>query len=368
MTQTLTGRVLTPSGWVPADVSFAAQIDAIAPRADAPDDVLILPGCVDLHCHGGGGGDVMQGEAGIRTAARLHARTGTTSWLATTVTAPLAEIEHALRGIAAVMAAPGQGEARILGVHLEGPFINPGKLGAQPPFAIPADVATMRHLLTLAPITVVTLAPECDPGDALFNFLLAQGIRPQIGHSLCSHAQARAALQRGAGLTHFYNAMTPLNHRTPGAVGAGLAYAEYAEIIPDLVHVAPDAILAARRAIPRLYGVTDATAGAGMPDGPYQLGQHRVQKIGAHLTLPDGTLAGSALTTAQALRNLVSIGLPLAEASQRLSTFPADWLGRAEFGRIEPGANADFLVLSPNLSLRAVYVGGQAVALDGEVA
>lgn len=361
MTRTLTGRLLTPSGWVQGELVFNSHIDRITPVAGTADDLLILPGCVDLHCHGGGGGDVMEGEAGIRQAARLHARHGTTSWLATTVTAPEADIDAALKAVAMVMANQAPGEARIVGVHLEGPFINPDKLGAQPPFAIAGNVDLMRHWLSLAPIKVVTLAPECDPNGELLEFLLAQGIRPQIGHSLCGHALARATLLRGAGLTHLYNAMTPLGHRSPGIVGAAMAHAAYAEIIPDLVHVAPDAILAARRAIPGLYGVTDATAGAGMPDGAYKLGQHTVQKTGSTLTLPDGTLAGSALTTGQGLRNLVSIGLSLDEASQRMATLPADWLRRADLGRLQTGAMADFLLLSPDLDIKAVYIGGQPI-------
>jgi len=185
---------------------------------------------------------------------------------------------------------------------------------------------------------------------------------PQIAHSLCDHAMARACIERGCGITHLYNAMTGLDHRSPGIVGAALAYARHAEIIPDLIHVAADAILAARRAIPDLYGVTDATAGAGMPDGAYPLGAHMATKKDGAMRLADGTLAGSALTMDQALRNLVAIGLPLAEAVRRLTTIPAERLGLADRGVLEPGRRADLVVLDRNLSIESVHVAGRRIA------
>jgi len=156
--------------------------------------------------------------------------------------------------------------------------------------------------------------------------------------------------------------MTPLAHRAPGLVGAALAHAETAEIIPDLVHVAPDAILAARRAIPGLYGVTDATAGAGAPDGPYRLGRHEVVKADGAMRLADGTLAGSALTMDAALRNLVAIGLPLGEAARRLSALPAGRLDDAARGRLAAGARADFVVLDGDLAVVETVIGGRRVA------
>ncbi len=148
-------------------------------------------------------------------------------------------------------------------------------------------------------------------------------MRLQIGHTLGSYEDGVAALEAGASsFTHLYNAMTGLHHREPGIVGAALAHARYAELIPDLLHVHPGAIRVALRSIPCLYCVTDSTAAAGMPDGQYKLGSHTVTKCLGGVRLPDGTLAGSTLTMDQALRNLVKIGLPLAEASQRLSQFP----------------------------------------------
>ena len=358
----LSGRILTPDGWISGNIEFGDRITAVSAGNAADGGNTILPGFVDLHVPGGGGGDVMRGEAAIRACAALHARHGTTSFLATTITAPADDIANAVTAIAAAAADRQPGEARILGAHLEGPYLNPERLGAQPPFAQAPDVAFIGELCARAPVRLVTLAPECDPGHALIKDLAVRGVAVQIGHSAADYGEVLQALADGArGFTHLYNAMSPLLHRAPGVVGAALAHGEYAALIPDLVHVAPGAIRAALRAIPRLYFVTDATAAAGMPDGEYPLGRHTVTKRGGSVFLPDGTLAGSALTMDQALRNLVSIGLDVAEASQRLSTFPADFIGASDRGRIAEGAFADFVALDGDLQVVQVVVEGETV-------
>jgi N-acetylglucosamine-6-phosphate deacetylase len=358
----LNGRILTPDGWISGRVEFDEKITAVS-TANADDQgKTILPGFVDLHVPGGGGGDVMQGEAAIRRCAELHARHGTTSLLATTITAPADDISSAVAAIAETAAGRRSGEARVLGAHLEGPYLNPERLGAQPPFTQAPDLAFIGELCERAPVRLVTLAPECDPGHALIKDLTARGVAVQIGHSAAGYDETMQALEDGArGFTHLYNAMSPLHHRAPGVVGAALAHGEYAALIPDLVHVAPGAILTALRAIPRLYFVTDATAAAGMPDGEYPLGRHTVTKRGGSVFLPDGTLAGSALTMDQALRNLVAIGLDVADASRRLSAFPADFIGAGDRGRIAAGAFADFVALDPDLQVVQVVVEGETV-------
>ena len=362
MTSELTGSILTPGGWIAGILRFDGTILAITGTAIThPEPPYLLPGFVDLHVHGGGGRDAMEGLAGIRHMAALHAAHGTTSLLATSVTAPFADIAAFLRAVEQAFEADWPDTARILGAHLEGPFLNPGKLGAQPPFAAAPDIAALREWLGLAPIRVMTLAPEIDADGSLRAMLRAAGVKIQIGHSLCAHAEAAACLQAGCGITHLYNAMTGVAHRDNGIAGAALAHADHAEIIPDLLHVEPGAILAARRAIPNLYGVTDATAGAGMPDGPFRLGRNETRKSGDAMRLADGTLAGSALTMDQALRNLVAIGLPLAEAAERLSTIPADWIGRHDIGRITRGARADVLRLDGALRLTGVWRDGYRI-------
>jgi N-acetylglucosamine-6-phosphate deacetylase len=172
-------------------------------------------------------------------------------------------------------------------------------------------------------------------------------------------------LAQGArGFTHLFNAMTGLHHRAPGIAGAALAHAQYAEIIPDLLHVHPGALRVALRAIPCLYCVTDSTAATGMPDGEYKLGRQSVTKCLGGVRLADGTLAGSTLTMDVALRNLAGeLGLGLIEASARVSTHAADYLGLADRGRLAPGAWGDAVVLGRDLNLKNVYVEGESIEL-----
>ena len=373
MTAALQGHVLTPQGFVRGElVQQGGRITAIQGQPVSEDVVraddlpLLLPGFIDLHVHGGGGHDTMAGGDAIAAIARVHARHGTTALLATTMTAPRGEIESALRALAPHVAQRPAGGARVLGVHLEGPYINPGRLGAQPDFASTATLADVLALHALAPLKLITIAPEMPGHLVLIVALRRHGFVVQVGHSAGRYEDGVAALQAGAtGFTHLFNAMTGLHHREPGMAGAALAHAERAEIIPDLLHVHPGAIRVALRAIPGLYCVTDSTAAAGMPDGEYTLGRHTVTKCLGGVRLADGTLAGSTLTMDQALRNLVGLGLSLAEASSRTATLAADHLGLADRGRLVPGAWADVVVLDPNLQLQRVWVEGQDIALTG---
>ena len=186
----------------------------------------------------------------------------------------------------------------------------------------------------------------------------------QIGHTLGTYEDGVAALEQGAtGFTHLFNAMTGLHHRAPGMVGAALAHARYAELIPDLLHVHPGALKVALRAIPGCYCVTDSTAAAGMPDGDYRLGRHTVSKCLGGVRLADGTLAGSTLTMDQGLRNLVDVlGLDVMEASQRVATHAADYLGLNDRGRLTRGACADFVLMDRrDLQLQRVVIEGEAL-------
>ena len=367
----LDGHILTPAGFVRGRLECGLgrivriegrPVAEATVRADACTPVL-LPGFIDLHVHGGGGADTMEGGAAVATLARLHARHGTTALLATTMTAPLAEIEAALHALAPAIAQRPPGAARVLGVHLEGPYISPDKLGAQPAFARPPSLAEVLALHAIAPIRLLTLAPEVSGMLTMIPALVGAGMRVQIGHSAASYEEALAALQQGAsGFTHLFNAMSALHHRAPGVTGAALAHGKFAEIIPDLLHVHPGAIHVALRAIAGLFCVTDATAAAGMPDGAYRLGRQTVHKCLGGVRLADGTLAGSTLTMDQALRNLVAIGLPLAQAAARVSTHAADYLGLAEQGRLQVGALADLVqVDATTLQLQQVWVAGEPV-------
>ena len=369
----LKGNILTPHGFIYGVIDFAdGRITSLNGEAVATERVgdaalpIILPGFIDLHVHGGGGHDIMQGGDAAANIARLHAQHGTTALLATTMTAPTSDLEIAFAGLTALCAtdrASSPNGARILGVHLEGPYINAGKLGAQPDYARPLQMQELQQLNALAPIRLITLAPEVEGNMAAIASLCAAGFRVQLGHSLATYEQGVDAMARGAaGFTHLFNAMTGMHHRQPGLVGAALAHAEYAEIIPDMLHVHAGAMHVALRAIPRLFCVTDSTAAAGMPDGEYRLGRHTVSKCMGGVRLADGTLAGSTLTMDVALRNLVNeLGLDLQAASKRVSTYAADYLGLTDRGRLATGTFADMVVLDRDLQLKDVYAEGVAI-------
>ncbi|MDC6168306.1 N-acetylglucosamine-6-phosphate deacetylase [Paucibacter sp. XJ19-41] len=368
--QTIEGYVLTPQGFVRGTLTQRdGRIAAISGEPVSESEVrhgralpLVLPGFIDVHVHGGGGRDTMEGGDAALAIARMHARHGTTALLATTMTAPMGDIRTALSALGPVCRERASGSARVLGVHLEGPYINPGKLGAQPDFAKPASIEEIQALHALAPIRLITLAPELPGNLDLISALRAAGFQVQIGHTLGTYEDGVAALAHGAGgFTHLFNAMTGLHHREPGMVGAALAHAQYSEIIPDLLHVHPGAIKVALRAIPCLFCVSDSTAAAGMPDGEYSLGSHKVRKCMGGVRLPDGTLAGSTLTLDQALRNLVGLGLEIADASRRVSTHAADYMGLDDRGRLAVGAWADLVVMDRDLQLQRVLVEGEEI-------
>jgi len=362
------GSILTAEGWIAGRVRIdGRRIAAIEGRPIGRGAIVeppfIVPGFIDLHVHGGLGGECMAGESSVRATLKFHASHGTVAMTPTTVTAPVTQIEAALADIAATQARPGAGEATVLGAHLEGPFINPGRLGAQAPYPRPGDAALAAAWAERFHIAVATVAPEITGGLDVVRSLAARHCRVQVGHTLASLEEVGAAFACGCtGFTHLFNAMTGLHHRVPGVAAWALAHGEYAEIICDLHHNHPETILAARRAIPKLYTVTDASAAAGMPDGEYRLGDRRVIKDGLRVTLEDGdTLASSAITLADAVRNLVSIGVPLAEAAAMASTRPADYLGLADLGRIVPGARASIVQLDGALRAEGVWIDGDSI-------
>ena len=367
----IVGSILTPGGFVCGVLEFDDNGRVLAVSGEPVDEAqvrdsgapLVLPGFIDLHVHGGGGRDIMEGGDALLRVSELHARHGTTALLATTMTAPAQELEQAFAAMQALGLQRSRSGARVLGVHLEGPYISREKLGAQPDFARTLDLAELQRLNGLFPIRLITLAPEVPGHMEIIASLCAAGFRVQIGHTLGTYEEGLQALSEGAGgFTHLFNAMTGLQHRAPGMVGAALAHAKHAEIIPDLIHVHAGAIRVALRAIPGLFCVTDSTAAAGMPDGDYRLGSHIVTKCLGGVRLADGTLAGSTLTMDQALRNLVNeLDLSLREASSRVSTHAADYLGLTDRGRLATGCWGDAVLLDRDFKLLDVYAEGRSI-------
>ena len=355
----LTGRIVTANGLVEGCLQFDQSIVSINEIASS-DQRIILPGMIDCHVHGGGGGDVMDGLPGIRSLGRTHAQFGLTGFLATTVTADYASIERVLDAATQVMDHREPADARCLGVHLEGPYLSDGKLGAQPPGTRLVDPTEAEAWFQHGCVKVMTYAPEQDPDNVLPEIARAHGVKLQIGHSGCGYHQASELFGCGCGVTHLFNAMSGLHHRDPGVAFAALSTAEYAEIICDDVHVTEPAFQLARGRIPQLYSVTDSTSAAGMPDGEYQLGTHKVYKKNEAVTLRDGTLAGSAATADLVVKTLRKFGLDWVEIGLMTSTRPANWLGLDNVGQIEPGALAD-LVTYRDGELESVWIGGSKV-------
>ncbi|HLW90596.1 MAG TPA: amidohydrolase family protein [Roseiarcus sp.] len=369
------GTILTPKGWVRGRVDIVDREIAtvrgdVLPAGAKPEGPFILPGFIDLHVHGGGGADWQDGEEGIRNFVRFHTSHGTTAIAPTTATGPVRIIERALSDIASIAEKRRPGEAVVLGAHLEGPFVSPQKPGAMNiAYMLEGDGALAKSWAEKYKIVVATVAPEIPGGHDVGKALAERGCRVQVGHSIATPPMVEEAFQHGfSGFTHLFNAMSQMEHRSPGVAAYALAKARYAEIISDLVHVDETVLLAAYRAIPRLYAITDASA-AGMPDGNYQWGGHRIIKKGLRITLENGvTLAGSAITMLDALRNLIKIGLTIEQASDMTSARPAEYLGLKDLGRIEPGARACFVKLDHDLTLQGVWVDGESAAPATETA
>ena len=374
----LRGTLLLEGGPVTGVIEFDERITAIevdggsdASTANGAGAPYIAPGFIDVHVHGGGGADTMDGPDGVVTLAAAHLAHGTTSILPTTITNPWDDVIRALNGVREVMTAQRQdGELRalpqVLGAHLEGPFISPDRLGAQPPFALPASPELVEQTLATGVLRVVTLAPEIDGALAAARAFAGAGVRVSLGHTVASYEQVELVVEavRDAGgevgFTHLFNAMSPLGSREPGVVGAALASSEvYAELILDLHHVHKASFIAALAAKSgRLMLITDGIRATGTAAAETELGGAPVIVRDGAARLADGTLAGSVLTLDRAFKNAVGAGVPLHVAAQLTATVPAAYLGLEDRGALAVGKRADLLVLDGDLRPSEVYVGG----------
>jgi N-acetylglucosamine-6-phosphate deacetylase len=377
-------RILTPDDEISDGVIVVegSRIAAIGHRdemrlpPDAVDFVAtgmtVVPGFVDVHIHGAGGHDVMEADTdALDRITAAVARHGTTSLVATTVTAPVDDTCRSLQGIARYIrehenAEPDHLAAEILGIHLEGPFISKARRGVHPPDALlKPSVELLGKFIEAADglVKIVTLAPELPGALELIAAAVAAKIVAAIGHTDADYDQARAAIQAGARhAVHMYNAMRPFEHRDPGVVGAILTDPEVtAEVIADLVHVAGPAIqvLIGTKGFDTVLLVSDGIAATGMPDGNYRLGNFEVSVKDGVARNSEGKLAGSTLTMDRALRNVVAIGVPLQDAVRMATVLPARRLGLAgKKGIIAVGADADLVALTPDLRVAGVMTRG----------
>ncbi len=348
------------------------RIENVLPESEVPADVeridlegnWLLPGFIDAQVNGGGG--VLFNNTptveGVRAIAQAHRRFGTTGLLPTLITD---DLERMREGIAAVRAALEAGAPGILGIHLEGPWLAEARKGTHDAakFRVPdADEIALATSLGRG-VTLVTLAPERVPADTI-RALVARGAIVAAGHTDASYEQACAGIEAGiSGFTHLYNAMSPLQGRAPGVVGAALEdRGSWLGVIVDGVHVHAASLRVALAAKPRgkVFLVTDAMPMVGSDDPSFDLYGEIITAREGVVRNAAGSLAGSALDMLTAVRNTVDmLGLPLAEAARMASTYPADFLGLSRtHGRIAPGCRADFVRLDANLDLRATWVAG----------
>src|SRR5580704_173976 len=336
-------------------------------------NLTVVPGFVDVHIHGAGGRDVMEATPeALDKITSTVARFGTTSMVATTVTAPVDVTCRSLEGIAKYIRAqkpPAERTrfaAEILGIHLEGPFISHARRGVHPLESIAApSIPVFKQLFAAADglVKMITIAPEIPGAIDLIHAATAEGVVVGIGHTDATYEQARAAIDAGARHgVHVYNAMRPFTHRDPGVIAAILTDTDVtAEVIADNVHVAGPAmqVLLGTKGFDTVIAISDGISATGMPDGRYRLGEIEVEVSKGVARNSEGNLAGSTLTLDRALRNLVKLGVPFADAVRMATVLPARRLGVAgKKGILVVGGDADIAVRTPEMKLAGVMTCG----------
>ncbi len=365
---TLGGIIALPDGSTTKGiVAFTDRIERIEESSSVGDD-YILPGLVDLQVNGSDGIDVMRATpSSLLEIGRRLAREGTTAWMPTAVTAPIEQIARSHDAIAeaTTLSRESSGQsAAIFGMHLEGPFISPHRLGAHPKLNIEPHGDPFEQVLAMRSLRLITLAPEIPGALDAIGRLVARGVVVSIGHTNAMLEEANAGIAAGARMfTHVYNAMRPLNHRDPGVIASALAPSPaFAALIPDGVHVHPEMLRLAWRArgANGMLIVTDKVLLANTVANPGDnVGRGRAIIRDGAVRLADGTLAGSIISMLDGVRFMIDkVGVTVGEAAVLAATNPANLLEATDRGRIQFGARADLIVLSRALKLKAVFLGG----------
>lgn len=391
LTEIFNARILTPDGWIEngsllindgkivqiADSEIHAEDEGKEIRRVDAGGGLLLPGFIDIHVHGGGGYDAMLGSAEhIQGMCRFHASNGTTSLLATTLTATHEEIITALECAGQLIKTGHEPDgANLLGVHLEGPFLNAARCGAQNPADLrdpSIEEFDAFWEASQGTIKLMTIAPELSHAEEVIRYAVSKGVVISLGHTDADFATMRRATEWGATqVTHLFNGMRSLHHREPGAAGGALMLDQLAvELICDGIHVHPGLIKWAFDIKPegKVLLITDSMCAAGCPDGEYLLGKLPViMKQGkVYLKQEDGTeggLAGSSLTMIEALANAVKFtGMDIAELVPALTIHPAEQIGVSHSkGTIEPGKDADLIIVNEQFQVCQTFVLGNRV-------
>jgi len=321
---------------------------------------IAVPGFVDLQVNGFGGVDFLAAStADYRRAGEELLLTGVTAYQPTFITAAESTLVDALHALPVNGARP-----RILGAHLEGPFLSPERLGTHPPVhRRDPDLDLLERLLDPGGVTEMTVAPELPGAGAVIRRLLERGVVVSAGHTNATAAEAHEAFDRGVStVSHLFNAMRPFRSRDPGIIGVALTRRDvFVQLIVDGHHLADETVLLVWAAAGgRLALISDATAGAAIGGGTYQLGDVEIEVAGGVPMREDGVLAGTVLTMIDAVRNLHALGIPFEDAVGAATAVPARILGRTDAGVLEPGGRADVVVLDDRLEIVNVICAGEA--------
>ena len=356
----ISGQIINYNEIFFGDIFFDKKIQNIVKTNPNNLDRYIIPGFVDLHCHGAINHDTMQGFDSIKKMADFHLSKGTTTLLPTTLTNSFESTYQALKEFNMFLTAEN---SNINGVHLEGPFVNPKKLGAQPPLTQKPNISFIKKIKKIAKIKSVTLAPELDGIDSLLKYLFENDINIQFGHSLASYECCKKFMSNySVSFTHLYNAMSGNDHHNPGVLSAALELGEYAEIICDFQHVSEASIKIAKKCISKLYAVTDSIGATGMPNGLYQYGNFSIEKKNGIATLQNSnTLAGSVMNMHSTFLNLNKMNFSMQELVALTSYNAAQYIKEKDIGIIKANYKANFLVLDKNLNLKEIYLNGKKI-------
>ena len=351
----LKGNIINYDESFSGEIIFNEKINTVN-KTNLKTDNFIIPGFIDLHCHGANGFDTMDGWDSIKKMTNYHLKKGTTSILPTTWTSTFEHTFKALKDFNNYKKI----NTNILGVHLEGPFINSNKLGAQPPFAIKPSIDFVKNLQDLAPIKVITIAPELEGMNSFIKEINSLGIKIQFGHSLADYdCCSKFMNEYDIGFTHLYNAMSGNHHRNSGVLAAALDLGLFAEIICDFNHVNKASIKIAKKCIKNLYAVTDSMGATGLNNGVYKFFGTEVEKKEKIAVLKDtNSLAGSIISMHDSFLNLVKLDFSLNEVVKMTSYNAAKYLKIEDLGYIGKNKTSNILVLDKNLNLKEIYLNG----------
>ena len=352
----LKGKIVNFDETFNGEIIFNKKIDKIIRSKSIQNEDYIIPGFIDLHCHGANGFDTMDGWNAIKKMSAYHLSNGTTSILPTTWTSTIEHTFNALKEFKNYK----NTNTNILGVHLEGPFINPNKLGAQPPLTINPSIEFIKKLIDVAPIKVITLAPELDGMDDFIYHLDKLKINIQFGHSLADfECCAKFMNKYSIGFTHLYNAMSGNHHRSSGVLGAALELGSFAEIICDLNHVNETSIKIAKKCIKNLYAVSDSMGATGLENGIYNFFGVDIEKINKKVVVKKtNALAGSVINMHDTFSNLIKLKFSLNEAVKMTSYNAAQYIKENELGYIGENKISNILVLDKTLKIKQIYLNG----------